>query len=145
MPPITNIFRTMLFGSAAATAALLLAAQSAFAQPWQNGPNGIRYSGALTQQQERQLDSLSVPQTGTTFTTDTLGGNGRPAPNNPYNTIALHRALGKLKLPATATASQTGESFNWGDAGIGAAIAFGGTLLALVAAVSMRRRSRLAF
>jgi hypothetical protein len=144
MPPINNIFRTILFGTAAATAALLVAAQSAFAQPWQDGPHGITYSGALTQQQERQLDALSVPQTGMTFTTDTLGGKGRPAVDDPYNAIALHRALGKLKLPVAATAAGSGKSFNWSDASIGAAVAIGGMLLALTAAVTMRRRGRLA-
>jgi hypothetical protein len=144
MPPINNTFRTILFGTVAASAALLLAGQSAFARPWQYGPHGTVYSNTLTLQQERQLDAVAVSQPGTRFTTDTFGGNGRPAPNNPYNTIALHRALGKLKLPVAATATGSGESFNWGDASIGAAVAIGGLLLALTAAVTMRRRGRLA-
>src|SRR5689334_12586936 len=136
MPPINNIFRTILFGTVAASAALLLAGQSAFARPWQYGPHGTLYSNALTLQQERQLDALSVSQRGTTFTTDTLGGNGRPAVNNPDNTIALHRALGELKLPVAAAAAGSGKSFNWSDASIGAAVAIGGMLLALTAAAT---------
>ena len=54
---------------------------------------------------------------------------------------ARHSALSSLSAPVTQTTSSNG--FNWSDAGIGAAVAFGAALMLLMAVVLGRRfRSR---
>jgi hypothetical protein len=67
--------------------------------------------------------------------------------NNPGTVSAAgvvnprHTALSSLSVPVSQTTSSNG--FNWSDAGIGAAVAFGAALMLLMAVVLGRRfRSR---
>jgi hypothetical protein len=151
--PRTHIFRTLVWGSLVAAAAVLLTATSALASPGQYGPHDTWYPYALSLTQNRQLDARhyalvadsraqAVQQTAPTFTTDTLapGGGSEQTPAVHFVTDTLAPGSG-----GTTTVVSTGDGFDWGDAGIGAATAIGAVLLASVAAVAMRRRGRLAY
>jgi hypothetical protein len=166
MPRTTHIFRSLIWGSLAAVAALLVAAPSAFAlhygphalpsnytSPSQYGPHDPWYQYGLSLTQERQLDARhhalilnlqaqSATQSAPTFTTDTLapGGGTRQTPVVHFVTDTLAPGGGE-----TTTVVTTGDGFDWGDAGIGAAIAIGALLVGSAAAMTMRRRGRLAF
>jgi hypothetical protein len=166
MPRTTNIFRSFIGGSLAAFAALLVAAPSAFALhygphalppnyagPSQFGPHDPWYQYGLSLTQERQLDARhqaliqnlqaqSATQSAPTFTTDTMapGGGTQQAPAVHFVTDTMAPGGGD-----TTTVVSTGDTFDWGSAGIGAGIAIGAVLLAsAAAAATMRRRSRLA-
>jgi hypothetical protein len=155
MPRTTNIFRIFVWGTLAAAAALFVAVPSALASP-QYGPHDTWYPYAISLTQERVLDAhhhalilnaraqaAQQTQTSPSFTTDTLapGGRGQTSP------VVVHFTPDTLAPGGgrTTTVVTTGDGFNWSDAGVGAAIAIGAVLLASGAAVSMRRRGRLAF
>ena len=155
MPRTTYTFRSLVWGTLAAAAAVLLTAPSALAGgSSQYGPRDTWYPYAvsLTQSQTPQVDPHhyallhksymgGVQPTGPTFTTDTLapGGGSAQAPAVSFVTDTLAPGGGGT------TVVSTGTGFNWGDAGIGAAAAIGALLLASAAAVTVRRRGRLAF
>ena len=86
--------------------------------------------------------SLTAQDAGPRFITDTLGGNGVPAPAPGYRFITDTLAPGGGGTLVEAPA----VGFDWTDAGVGAAGAIGALLLAIVgSALVARRRGRLAF
>jgi hypothetical protein len=90
------------------------------------------------------LAAGSQPQ-GTGFITDTLGGNGHAKVTHGYRLITDTLAPGGGSGAPLAGVASDGQSFNWGDAGIGAAGAIG-TALVLIGGslVVLRKRGRLA-
>jgi hypothetical protein len=85
----------------------------------------------------------------TPFITDTLGGNGRPA-NGAKGTTFITDTLGGNEHATGANADAqrsvppVGNTFSWGDAGVGAAGA-AGALLALLGGTLLvvRRRAQI--
>jgi len=86
------------------------------------------------------------PPRGSGFITDTLGGNGhaKATYNHTFITDTLAPGGGSAGAPVTGVTAG-GNSFNWGDAGIGAAGAIG-TALVLIGGslVVLRKGGRLA-
>jgi hypothetical protein len=83
----------------------------------------------------------SNPQ-GSTFITDTLGGNGHPQQAQGYRFITDTLAPGG---GAPIEAAPTAPSFSWADAGVGAGTALGALLVLLGSALLVaRRQGRLA-
>ena len=78
------------------------------------------------------------------FITDTLGGNGHASLTHGYRLITDTLAPGGGGTPLAGVASG-GQSFNWGDAGIGATGAIGMALVLIGGSlVVLRKRDRLA-
>ena len=97
---------------------------------------------ALTQ---AALAAASHGPLGNRFITDTLGGNGHASLTHGYRLITDTLAPGGGSGAPLAGVASSGQTFNWGDAGIGAAGAIG-TALVLIGGslVVLRKRDLLA-
>ena len=111
-------------------------------KPEQAGSQGYRFTTDTLGGNGKPEQAASP---GYRFTTDTLGGNGHPTLQRGYDpqayvyggaSPAVAKAIqavgqGKTSAPAVVFSSPNGASFNWGDAAVGAGIAFGLMLLLL--------------